>query len=241
LHIFRRWLMVVGGRVLMIPLITFLLYIAYSRILAAGRVYGKAIVGTQSTECREEALRHQLNLWPDSLGPAAFLILGAMLGGWLIRGSYLRHRAEHNLSAASHRLRSIFGFFYRGITQGWIWPGLTVAYISGIIASLWLAWATPAFLPFMTYGTATYSAEQELYLEDRFLSYADGRWYFLHRIKPEGGERGYRVVALADSAEEAKYIRVRPHPEESPRVAPALLPWAQDASAPDKNPCPIDR
>jgi hypothetical protein len=210
------------ARLVIAPLTGFVLYVLYSRILAAGRVYGKAIVGTQSAECREQALRHQLNLWPDSLMPASILIGGAILGGWLISRSYRRYREEQSLSAADHRLRSIFSFFYKGITQGWMWPGLTVAYVFGVLASLWLAWATPAFLPFMTYGTATYSAEQERNLQDRFLSYTDGRWYFLHRVKPDTGEPGYRVVALADSAEKAKYVRVRPHPAQYPRVAPAL-------------------
>ena len=76
----RRWSMLVA-RLVIAPLVVLVLYILYSRIVAAGRVYGKAIVGNQSNDCRDEALRHQLNLWPDSLMPALVLTLGAVIVG----------------------------------------------------------------------------------------------------------------------------------------------------------------
>ena len=42
-------------------------------------------------------------------------------------------------------------FFVSGVTQRWILPGLTVAYIFGVAASLWLAWDTPAFMPYVNF------------------------------------------------------------------------------------------
>jgi hypothetical protein len=121
-------------------------------------------------------------------------------------------------------------------------PGLTVAYVFAIAATLVLAWATPPFMPYITYGFDTYAAKPERYLADRFLSYSEGRWHFLHRIKNENGEREYRIIALSDSAQEANYVRIRPHPAQNPRVAPTQFPWSEEyASAPDRKPCPISR
>jgi hypothetical protein len=217
-----------------------LLYILYSRILSAGRVACEAIVGRQSKEPRDEALRHQLNLWPDSLIPALILVAGGLFGGWLMYKSFRRYRQSSSVSegqdpAIDYRLRSIFRFLVRGITQGWILPGLTAAYIFGIAASLVLAWSTPGFMPFATYGeTVEYPGQEPT--TDRFLSHTEGHWHFLHRVQTEAGEREYRVLALRESA--VTYVRIRPHPWRYPRVAP--FPWPEDAATWNQRLCGAD-
>jgi hypothetical protein len=227
------------------------LYVLYGRVLAAGRLSWEAILGKHSAECFEEAMRHQLNFWPDSLIPATIFVLGGVWGGRLIYDSYSAYcgkpfAEKQPYPVADYGLKSVLGFFaggtfrflYKGITQRWILPGLTVAYVFGIAASLVLASATPGFMPFMTYGSNVYAPEQETTLGDRFLSYSEGRWHFIHRITTEEGEREYRIVALRESAEEAEYVRVRPHPERRPRVAP--FPW-ENPSTGDLRLCPINR
>jgi hypothetical protein len=214
----------------LVAIIMFALYILYSRMLAAGRVYGLVIFGNAPIDdCREEALRHQLNLWPDSLVPALILVAGGLWGGWLTYKSYRRYR--HGVSAneglgpvVDYRTRSIFQFLTNGVTQGWIVRGLVVAYTFGIVASLVLAWAMPGFMPFMTYGNDV-QALMEKPLENRFLSYTDGRWYFIHRGENEEGQREYRVLSARD--DEVKYVGVRRHPDWASRAAP--FPWSENA------------
>ncbi|MFL5992053.1 MAG: hypothetical protein ACJ73W_08685 [Rubrobacteraceae bacterium] len=47
-----------GAKLALVVTLTLLLYVLYSRILAAGRAFGPAIFGSKPTECQEEALRH---------------------------------------------------------------------------------------------------------------------------------------------------------------------------------------
>jgi hypothetical protein len=204
-------------------------------------VYGPSISGREPIDkCLAGALRHQLNLWPDSLGPALILVVGAWWGGWLIFSSYQRYcrsvPSNEGLDTIDYHTRGLVRFLISGITQGWIWRGLLAAYACGIAASLMLAWATPAFMPYMTYGPTPDSAKQVGDLKDRFLSYAEGRWYFTHRVEAAAGEvEGYRIVGLSDSAEEAKYVRIRPHPARAARVAP--FPWSEKAVTRTTQPC----
>jgi len=226
-----------GAKLVLICVLTLVLYVAYSRTLSAGRLLGPAILGRKPTECREEALRHQLNLWPDSLVPALVFIVGGLWGGWLMYGAYRRYRQGVALNegrgpVADHRLRGTLRLLVRGITQGWILPGLAAAYTFGIAASLVLALYTPAFMPLLTYGgTPDYRGGEEP-THNRLLSYTDGNWHFLHRRKVEGG-RVYRVVSLAGG--EAKFVRVRPYSSTAFRVAP--FPWSDDAVMRVTKPC----
>lgn len=217
--------------------LTLLIYVLYSRIQAAGRLFGPAILGNKPAGCREEALRHQLNLWPDSLVPALIFLAGGLWGGWLMYEAYRRYRQSVSMNEGlgpviDHRVRGTLRFLVRGITQGWILPGLVVAYVFGIAASLMLAWYTPAYLPLLTYGdTPEYQGEVEP-THNRLLSHADGNWHFLHREKIEGG-RKYRIVSFTEG--EAKFIRVRPHRATAFRVAP--FPWSEDAVTRVTEPC----
>lgn len=228
---------VLGVKLVLVSVLTLLLYVSYSRVLAAGRVFGAAILGREPTECREEALRHQLNLWPDSLVPALTFVVGSLCGGWLMYKAYRRYRQSVSLNegrgpVSDYRLRGTFRLLVRGITQGWILPGLVAAYTFGIAASLVLAWYTPAFMPLLTYGaTPEYRGGAEP-THNRLLSYTDGNWHFLHRRKVEGG-REYRVVSLTGG--EAKFVRVRPHRATAFRVAP--FPWSNDAVMRVTKPC----
>jgi len=226
-----------GAKLAFVFALTLLLYILYSRILAAGRVFGPAIFGSKPTECQEEALRHQLNLWPDSLVPAFIFVAGGLWGGWLMYRDYRRYRQSVSVNegrgpVVDHRVRGTFRFLVRGITQGWILPGLLAAYTFGIAASLMLAWYTPAFMPLLTYGdTPEYQGKAEP-THNRLLSHADGSWHFLHRKKVEGG-REYRILSFTEG--EAKFIRVRPHNPTAFRVAP--FPWSKDAVTRVTEPC----
>jgi hypothetical protein len=66
-----------GFKLALVSIVVLVLYILYSRILAAGRVYDRAIFGNKPYDnCLEEAKRHQLNLLPDSLVPALILVVG---------------------------------------------------------------------------------------------------------------------------------------------------------------------
>ena len=226
-----------GAKLALVAALTLLIYVSYSRVLAAGRVFGPALLGTKPSECREEALRHQLNLWPDSLVPALIFVAGSLWGGWIMYGAYRRYRQSVALNegrgpVTDHRLRGTFRLLVRGITQGWILPGLMAAYAFGIAASLMLALYTPAFMPLLTYGgTPEYRGEEEP-SHNRLLSYTDGNWHFLHRRRVEGG-REYRVVSLTGG--EAKFVRVRPHRSTAFRVAP--LPWSDSAVVKVTDPC----
>ena len=272
---FVPWGMVVELAV--VSLVALVLYVLYSRILAAGRISWSAIAGLQSNECRDNALRHQLNLWPDSLPPAFIFVLGVLLGGFVIYGSCLEYRQRAN---ANERRSSVvaprpsgihrfliriwtligrpFRFFVEGVTQRWILPGLTVAYIFAICASLWLAWATPAFMPYVNFGFANAVSEEQLLAEDppaadssggpdeqpfyaaepptqptsdRYLSHAEGHWHFLHRGESTAGKREYRVISLREY--EVSYARVVDAGVKG-RVAP--FPW-QHPSTRDLEPC----
>lgn len=226
-----------GAKLAFVFVLTLLLYVSYNRLVIAGRIFGPVIFGSKPTECQEEALRHQLNLWPDSLVPAFIFAAGGLWGGWLMYGAYRRCRQSVSVNeglgpVVDHRLRGTLRLLVRGITQGWILPGLMAAYAFGIAASLMFAWYTPAFTPLLTYGdTPEHQGTQEP-SHNRLLSHADGSWHFLHRKKIEG-EREYRVVSLADG--EAKFVRVRPHQETAFRVAP--FPWSKDAVTRVTEPC----
>ena len=119
--------------------------------------------------------------------------------------------------------------------------GLVVAYLMGIFASLTLAWSTSGFLPFVNFGFTDavpegkplYAAEPKKQpTSDRFLSYAEGHWYFLHRGTDEAGERAYRVISLR--MEEVSYARVVNSAVRTRRVAP--FPW-EDPSTRDLELC----
>jgi hypothetical protein len=229
-----------GGRLsaklAFVSIAVILLYVLYSRVIAAGR-FSPAILGSKPTECLEEALRHQLNLWPDSLVCASIFVTGCLWGGWLMYRSYARYRQSVSVNeghgpVVDQRARGILRFLVRGITQGWILSGLGAAYAFGLFASLMLAWYTPAFMPLLTYGaTVEYQGKQEPNV-NRLLSHAEGSWNFLHRKKIEGG-REYRIVSLTEG--EARFVRVRPHEERAFRVAP--FPWSEDAVTKVTNPC----
>lgn len=226
------------------------LYVLYSRILAAGKMSWLAVVGREPGECRADALRHQLNLWPDSLIPALIFLSGILLGGFLIYRSHERYSRsssaeERRYPIGSNVLTEAFWFFVRGIMQRWIWAGLIVAYSFGIAASLVLASLTPGFMPYVSFGfpsadppePPSYATEPERHpTADRLLSYADAQWHFLHRRVNREGEREYRVVSLPSSG--TSYARVVPMIVD-PRVAP--LPWSEHAVTKVAEPCPIDR
>jgi len=175
----RRCLLVT--KLIMLLAVTLILYISYSRILAGGRISWFVIRGRKSTECDlVQAHRHQLNLWPDSLFPALVFIVGCSLGGWLIYRSYESHRKSvdeirYRSPLEDYRLRP--EFFKRGVTAGWILSGLATAYVVSVLASVLLAAYTPAFMPYMTYGsTIQYQGGKEP-TNNRFLSHAEGQWY----------------------------------------------------------------
>jgi hypothetical protein len=220
-----------------------ILYVAYSRILSAGRVSCLAIFGRGYREVETEAVRHQLNLWPDSLIPAVIFVVGGIWGGRRIHSAYQRWREseydrEGRYPPADYHL---LPFFRRGVAQGWILPGLSAAYGFSVLASLWLAWTTPAFMPFMHYNPEIEIIERGDVSDDRYLSRVAGRWYVIHRyyvevqdereyrpIPPPDGkrtERRYAVLALSEDA--AKYAAVAPLSAMNPRVAP--FPWLEGA------------
>ena len=75
-----------GAKLAFVFVLTLVLYVLYSRMLSAGRLYGPALFGRRPTECLEQALRHQLNLWPDCLIPALIFVAGVVGGGgWVYR------------------------------------------------------------------------------------------------------------------------------------------------------------
>ena len=141
-------------------------------------------------------------------------------------------------------------FFRKGLTVGCILPGLAAAYLMGILVASWtLASFTPAFMPFVTYGdSAEVPADKRP--TDRYLSYADGHWYVLHRyrdevrdereyrpIPPPDGmrvQRRYRVVAFRADQQQT-HVRINSFSAQNPRVAP--LPWPESAATWDRSLC----
>jgi hypothetical protein len=58
--------------------------------------------------------------------------------------AYRRYRQSVSVNeglgpVVDHRVRGTFRFLVRGITQGWVLPGLAAAYTFGVAASLMLA------------------------------------------------------------------------------------------------------
>lgn len=222
------------AKLVALSLLTLALYVSASRILAGGRISLFAIRGRRSTECAETESAmakirwHQLDLWPDSLFPALIFLAGCTIGGWVIYGS---HRSYHRSLDADkrrplsrdYRLRP--GFFARGVTEGWIRSGLAIAYVSSVVASIVLAWYTPAYLPYVTYGdTIEYRGAKEP-TNKAFLSHTDGHWYFLHRLENDNDEHprewirpDFKIVSLAEG--QVDHVRVRPNPPRASRVAP---------------------
>lgn len=225
----RRWgvLYATGLSVLILAL-----YVVSSRILAGGRLSLFALRGRESTECYPAQARwHQLNLWPDSLLPALIFLSGCSIGGWVIYRSY-RSYLEAEANSGRHPLRDYRlrpGFFGRGVTEGWIRSGLAIAYTFSVLASIFLAAYTPAYLPFMTYGNSIdYRGDKEP-TDKAFLSYTEGHWYFLNRLENAENEDNtgpwirpdFKIVSLAEG--QVDFVRVRPNPPRASRVAP--LPW----------------
>ena len=202
-----------------------ILYIFYSRIVAGGRLDLFVLRGRKSTECVAGKIWwHQLQLWPDSIIPALLFLAGCAMGGRVIYRSYRSYRRSH--PTEDYRLRP--GTFVRGVTDGWMRSGLAFAYGGSVVASIVLAWFTPAFIPFVTYGdTIEYHGGKEP-TENVFLSHFEGQWYFLHRIEPDNVDNPatwvkpeHRIVSLAEG--QVDHVRVRPNPPRASRVAP--LPW----------------
>lgn len=147
-----RWLRLVA-KLALVSTIAVALYVVWSRILAAGRVSCLAIVGSKYGEPSPEAIRHQLDLWPDSLIPAVIFVLGDCWGV-LIFKFYRDYRETVYASEGRYPETgySGIGFFTNGITQGWLLSGRATVHITGIVASLVLVGHyMPAFIPFMTY------------------------------------------------------------------------------------------
>jgi hypothetical protein len=216
-----------------ISLLIFILYIAYSRIVAQSRLSLLALRGRLSIECNKDMVAwHQLQMWPDSLVPASIFLVGCLWGGWLIYSSYQAYsRRTHANRLLYPEDRRLGNAMFEGVTKGWILSGLAIAYMFSVFASIVLAWYTPAFLPFMTYGdTVVYPAKKEP-TDNTFLSHTEGQWYFLHRKQNDRDDipktwklPDYTIVSLAES--KVKHVRVRPNPPRSARVAPLLHPRA---------------
>ena len=227
---FGRWHGLVAKLVLVSALWS-VLYVLWSRILTAGRISCLAIVGRRYNESQAEAARHQLSLI-ESFGPALIFVIGGLIGGRLIMASYRTYRDafyENRLRYPETGYNGI-RFFSNGITQGWLLPGLVVAYMTGIIAALCLVYLMPAFMPFMDYGKVTVSISERGEHPDRYLSYAERSWHVIHRYHNKEGERWYGVLTLSEGT--VRDARVVPLGLSNPRVAP--LPWPRDA---DQNWC----
>jgi hypothetical protein len=226
-----------------ISLVILLLYSAYSRTVAAGRPSLFALRGRLSTECNPDKVTwHQVELWPDALVPALLFLVGCLWGGGLIYSSYQAHRRKtypnrHRYPPAERRLgNAIFG----GVTEGWILSGLAVAYLFSVFASIALAWNTPAFMPYMTYGPTVEHHGEPKPTDNAFLSHTEGQWYFLHRIEKDTDENpktwkppDFTIVSLADG--QVKHVRVRPNPPKASRVAPLLGVLGEEPL--EKHPC----
>jgi hypothetical protein len=206
------------------------LYSAYSRIVAGGgRLSWFALRGRLSTECNEVKIaRHQVELWPDALVPASIFLVGCLWGGWLI---YSRYQAyQRRTYTDRHRYpadRRLHNALVGGVTEGWLLSGLAIAYMFSVFASIVLAWYTPAFMPYMTYGDTVEHRGEPKPTVNTFLSHTEGQWYFLHRIEKDTDDNpktwklpDYTIVSLAER--EVKHVRVRPNPPNASRAAPLL-------------------
>ena len=231
------------AELIVISLLILFLYSVYSRIVAAGRLSLFAFRGRLSTECNPDKVTwHQVELWPDALVPALIFLVGCVWGGWLIYSSYQAYRwriyaNRHRSPPAERRLgNSIF----EGVTEGWILSGLAIAYMFSVIASIALAWNTPAFMPFMTYGDTVEHHGEPKPTENAFLSLTEGQWYFVHRIETDTDKNpktwkppDFTIVSLAER--EVKHVRVRPNPPNASRVAPLLGVLGEEPL--EKHPC----
>jgi hypothetical protein len=232
----RGWLY---AKLIVISLGIFVFYLAYSRIVAGGRPTLLSLRGRLSTECSEvQITRHQLELWPDSIFPASIFLVGCLWGGWPI---YRFHQAYLRRLDAEPAERGLANTILEGVTKGWILSGLAVAYTFSVAASIVLAWHTPSFVPYMTYGPTVEHRGEPNPTENRFLSHTEGQWYFLHRIPKRDDEKDprnwtppdYTVVSLREGG--AKYVRVRPIPPRVSRVAPLLGVFGEKPL--EKHPC----
>jgi hypothetical protein len=160
---FMNWLAFTIRRAL-VAATALVAFVFWSRTLTAGRLSCLAITGREYNESHAEAIRHQLNLWPDSLVPACIFALGVLVGGRLVFSSYRSYRRRVHEKTGKYPETGYNGirFFSNGITQRWLLPGLVAAYLTSIIASLCLVWVMPAFMPFMTYGYSS-AGSDELY------------------------------------------------------------------------------
>jgi hypothetical protein len=241
-HPLLHWGMLITKLVLLSAAIL-VSYIAYSRIVAGGRLTLFVLRGRLSTECNPEKVRwHQLNLLPDSLLPASIFTAGCLVGGWLIYISYQTYRqrtyTDRHLYPATERNLGLA--ILKGVTDGWALSGLAIAYAGSVLASIVLAWYTPAFVPFMSYGDSVIHHGKPRPTDNAFLSYTEGQWYFLHRIQkdrvddPDQWVRpDFTIVSLADG--EVKHVRVRPNPPKASRVAPLLGVFGMKPL--EENPC----
>jgi hypothetical protein len=230
---------------LLLLILTF--YFFYSRLVAGGRPSLFVLRGRLSTECNLEKARwHQLNLWPDSLVPAIVFAIGCLLSGWFIYRTY--HRTYQDYRQRIYSRQGSYpperhlglGFFVRGVTEGWILWGLAIAYSGSVCASLVLAWYTPSYMPFMTYGETVEHRGEPQPTENSFLSHTEGQWYFLRRIQYDYIDDPYLwvrpdyvVVSLAGRS--VTYVHVRPNAPRESRVAP--LPWGLGEEPLEKDPC----
>ena len=230
-----------------ISLVILVLYSAYSRIVAGGgrlSWFGLwfALRGRLSTECNEVKIaRHQVELWPDALVPASIFLVGCLWGGWLVYSRYQAYRrrtyTDRDRYPADRRLHNaIVG----GVTEGWILSGLAIAYMFSVFASIVLAWYTPAFMPYMTYGDTVEHRGEPKPTVNTFLSHTEGQWYFLHRIEKDTDDNpktwklpDYTIVSIAER--EVKHVRVRPNPPMASRAAPLL--GVLGMKPPEKHPC----
>jgi hypothetical protein len=219
----RRW-HGLAAKLVLVSALAFVLYVLWSRILIAGRVSCSAIVGRRYLEPPVEAMRHQLNLYPDSFWPSVIFVFGGLIGGMLILLAYRKYREIVYQDEGVYPETGYNGiwFFSNGITQGLLLSGLVVAYCTGIVASLLLVGLMPAFMPYMTYGD---SLEDPVDHENRYLSHTEGRWYVIHRYRNKNDDRWYGLLALSE--EYVSNTRVVPLSKFNPRTAP--LPWLQDA------------
>jgi hypothetical protein len=140
----RRW-HGLAAKLVLVSALAFVLYVLWSRILIAGRVSCLAIVGRRYEEPPAEAMRHQLNLYPDSFWPSVIFVFGGLMGGMLILLAYRKYREIVYQDEGVYPETGYNGirFFSNGITQGWLLSGLVVAYCTGIVASLLLVGLMP--------------------------------------------------------------------------------------------------
>jgi hypothetical protein len=223
-----------------------ILYSAYSRIVAQGTLSWPAVHlalrGRLSIECNKRKVAwHQLELWPDALVPASIYLVGCLWGGWLIYSSYQNYRRR----TYDNRLlyledRRLGNTILEGVTKGWLLSGLAIAYLFSVFASIVLAYNTPAYMPYMTYGPTVEHRGEPKPNVNSFLSHTENQWYLLHRIPNDTDKKAktwkppdFVIVSLADS--KVKHVRVRPNPPKASRVAPLLKVFGM--KPPEKYPC----